>query len=281
MPSPVLPSTPLGEVGEDVHLGRVPPEEEGLVVLRRALHEVHRLRVDFLVDRLHALARQRSSVRDAAIAEAVNDPAWPESCLERWILGIVGVLGFLLGIEVIEVAEELIEAVRGRQHVISVAKMVLSELPRCIALRLEQRGERRVFLAHALGGAGKTYLRQARPDRGLTGDERRTAGGAALLAVPIGEDSAFTPDAVDVGRSIAHHAEVVGADVELPDVVTPDDEDVGLARGLLPRVGLGAGRGDRGEEHGDHDGDDGARQAAHGDRSGEEDRGLGLGHALP
>jgi hypothetical protein len=33
-------------------------------------------------------------------------------------------------------------------------------------------------------------------------------------------------DAVDVGRLVAHHAVVVGADVELADVVAPDDEDV-------------------------------------------------------
>ena len=37
--------------------------------------------------------------------------------------------------------------------------------------------------------------------------------------------------AIDVGRLVAHHSHVVRADVELPDVVAPDDEDVGL--GLL------------------------------------------------
>src|SRR5262245_46427920 len=31
-----------------------------------------------------------------------------------------------------------------------------------------------------------------------------------------------------VGRPVAHYAEVVGADVVPADVVTPDDEDVGL-----------------------------------------------------
>ena len=34
-------------------------------------------------------------------------------------------------------------------------------------------------------------------------------------------------DAVDVRRLVAHHAHVVGADVELADVVAPDDQDVG------------------------------------------------------
>ena len=35
-------------------------------------------------------------------------------------------------------------------------------------------------------------------------------------------------DTVDVRRLVAHHAHVVGADVEAADVVAPDDEDVGF-----------------------------------------------------
>ena len=60
---------------EDVHAGRVPPEEERLVRLLGALHEVERLRRHLFVDRLHALLRQRAGVRDAAVGEAVNDAA--------------------------------------------------------------------------------------------------------------------------------------------------------------------------------------------------------------
>ena len=47
----------------------------------------------------------------------------------------------------------------------------------------------------------------------LAEDERRAAGGAALLRVGVGEERAFLRDAVDVRRLVAHHAEVVGADV--------------------------------------------------------------------
>ena len=57
-------------------------------------------------------------------------------------------------------------------------------------------------------------------------------GGAALLAVPVGEQRTLGGDAVDVGRLVAHHAVVVGADVELADVVAPDDDDVRLLRVL-------------------------------------------------
>jgi hypothetical protein len=55
------------------------------------------------------------------------------------------------------------------------------------------------------------------------------AAGAALLAVPVGEQGAFLGDAVDVRGAVAHHALVVGADVPVADVIAPDDEDVGLA----------------------------------------------------
>src|SRR5262245_26062148 len=41
---------------------------------------------------------------------------------------IVGMLGLLLGIEVIQIAEELIEPMHGRQKFVAVAEMVLTEL---------------------------------------------------------------------------------------------------------------------------------------------------------
>ena len=59
-------------------------------------------------------------------------------------------------------------------------------------------------------------------------DEGGAAGGAALLAVVVGEEDTLVGDAVDVGRLVAHHAAVVVADVLGADVVTPDDQDVGL-----------------------------------------------------
>ena len=146
-------------------------------------------------------------------------------------------LRLLFRIQVVEVAEELVEAVIGRQHLVAVAEVVLAELAGHVALRLEQTGDGRVFLLHAFGCAGQSDLGQAGAHRRLAGDERGAAGRAALLAVPVGEDGAFFGDAVNVGRLVAHHAHVVGADVELADVVTPDDQDVGLVgcRGRLQR----------------------------------------------
>jgi hypothetical protein len=81
------------------------------------------------------------------------------------------------------------------------------------------------------GVPGQADLGETGTDRRLAGDEGRAAGGAALLAVPVGEQRATLGDAVDVRGAVAHHALVVGADIEAADVVTPDDEDVRLLLG--------------------------------------------------
>ena len=44
-------------------------------------------------------------------------------------------LRLLLGVEVVKIAEELVEAVRRRQDVVAVAEVVLAELPGHVALR--------------------------------------------------------------------------------------------------------------------------------------------------
>ena len=60
--------------------------------------------------------------------------------------------GLVLGIQVIEVAEELVEAVHGGQEFVAVAKMVLAELPGRIALRLQQLGNGRILAGQAFLG---------------------------------------------------------------------------------------------------------------------------------
>jgi hypothetical protein len=47
------------------------------------------------------------------------------------------VFRLVLGVQVIEIAKELIEAVHRRQKIIAVAEMVLAELPGHVALGLE------------------------------------------------------------------------------------------------------------------------------------------------
>ena len=179
----------------------------------------------------HVPKRGSSPGVSAVVAVHLQDAARAELEFELGVLRIVGVLRLVLGIEVIEIAEELVEAMHGRQELVAVAEMVLAELSGHVAERLEQIGERRVLVRQPFFGSRQPDLEQAGAHRALAGDERGAAGGAGLLAVIVGEDRAFVGDAVDVGRAIAHHAAVVGADVPVADVVAHDDEDVRL--GLL------------------------------------------------
>jgi len=157
----------LLQMCEDVHAGGVPPDEERLVRFLGAFHEVQRLGVDLFIDGFHTLLRQRTGVHDPPIREAVNDAARPEPFLEVRILGllrIIRMLRLLLRVQVIEVAEELIEPVVRRQHLITVPEVVLAELPGHVALRPEERGDGRIFLFHALGRARQADLGKTRAD---------------------------------------------------------------------------------------------------------------------
>jgi hypothetical protein len=145
---------------------------------------------------------------------------------EHHVTRVVLVLRFFLGIEVIQVAEELVESVVGREHFIPVAQVVLSELAGSITVRLQELRDRNVLRLEPEIGAREPDLEKAGAEARLARDEGGPARRAALFAVRVGEDHALVGDAVDVGGLVAHHAHVVGADVELADVVAPDDENV-------------------------------------------------------
>ena len=186
----------------------------------------------------------------SGLAQVWSTPRVPNLLAQFGVLEIIGMLGLVLGVQVVERAEELVEAVRGRQVLVEVAQMVLAELAGHVALRLEQFGDGHVFLLQAFLRAGQADLEQAGAEWRLPGDEGRAAGGAALLAVPVGKHRAFLGDAVDVRRLVAHHAVIVGADVPPADVVAPDDEDVGLpAARCRGRRGLGLHRRGRRSRH--------------------------------
>ena len=95
--------------------------------------------------------KRGSSVARPGRGLAVEDAARAEFGAERRVLRIVRVLGLLLGVQVVEVAEELVEAVHGRQELVAVTEMVLAELAGGVAERLEQLGEGRVLLLQADG----------------------------------------------------------------------------------------------------------------------------------
>ena len=62
-------------------------------------------------------------------------PRGPYFFAELRILRVVRVLRLLLGVQVVEVAEELVEAVGGRQELVLVAEVVLAELAGGVAER--------------------------------------------------------------------------------------------------------------------------------------------------
>ncbi len=180
--------------GGDVHARRVVPDEERLVGLLRivAVEEVDDLGRDFLVDPLRSLERQRTFVlalsdswrcrrtcTPASVRGGVRQtvvfgstaPGTSGDAGDRRVLarrrnrllgrGLVDVreAHALHRVEVIQVAPELLEAVRGRQRVGVVAEMVLAELAGVVAEIEQELGERR--------GAGPQIGRAAGQLRGI------------------------------------------------------------------------------------------------------------------
>ena len=86
-----------------------------------------------------------------SVAQRVDHVARAD--LVQQILRVVGMRRVFHRIEVIEVAEELIEAVNGGQELIEVAQVVLAELAGGVALRFERGGDRAGFSRACRSGA--------------------------------------------------------------------------------------------------------------------------------
>ena len=102
-------------------------------------------------------------------------------------LRVVGVARVLHRVEVVEVAEELVEAVDRRQELVEVAQVVLAELAGRVAHRLQRRGDGRRLGRHADRRARLADRGHAGADRELAGDEVGAARRAARLGVVVGE----------------------------------------------------------------------------------------------
>ena len=190
LPLARLPKAPALRVRPEVHVRGVHPEEERLALIMLALDEVDGAVDDLVVDRLHPLLRQRAGVLDLLLAAAshpaAKHPTRPEALLEvREVLGvrIVRVLRLLLGVQVVEVAEELVEAVARRQVLVAIPEVILPELAGRVAERLQELRDRRVPGLEPGLGTRQPHLAQPRPVRALARDERRASRGAALLTV--------------------------------------------------------------------------------------------------
>ena len=142
----------LGDVGAEVHVGGVPPDEEGLTLSMSVPDELDRAIGDIVIDGLHAFFGQWTGVFNGLLPNttetwvhgriidiggfAVHHTTRAKALPELWILGIVGMLRLFLGVEMVKVAIEFIKTVDRGQELIAVAQMVLAKLSGNIALRL-------------------------------------------------------------------------------------------------------------------------------------------------
>ena len=216
--------------------------EERLAVLLGLVHELDGEVADLVVHRLHPLGIERAGVLDLLLADLaparhlgrvvrVRRPAMDHVARAddvQQVLRIVGMRRVFHRVQVIQVAEELVEAVDGGQELIEVAQVVLAELAGGVALRFERGGNRAGFRRDAGLGARLADRGHAGADGQLAGDEVRATRRAARLGVVVGEQHAFLGQLVEVRRPAGHHAAVVGADVPHADVVAHDEDDVGF-----------------------------------------------------
>ena len=113
---------------------------------------------ELLIGGRHPRPGQRAGVVDLlpalTVTPRMQHAARPKRLPEFGILRVIVGLGLLLGIEVVEVAEELVEPMHGRQVSVVVAQVVLAELACGVALHLEQVGDRRRPVGDALRRTG-------------------------------------------------------------------------------------------------------------------------------
>ena len=139
----------------------------------------------------------------------------------------------------IEVAEEFIETVRGRQEFITVAQVVFTELPSRVTQLLEDVGDGRIFFLQTLRRSRHTDFTHPGTEWHLAGNEGGTTCGGALLGVVGGKLRALRGDAVNVWRLVAHQTLIVGAQVQVADIIAKDNYDVRLFSILLRRCRVG------------------------------------------
>jgi len=141
----------------------------------------------------------------------------------RWSFVDVGETHPLHGIQMVQIAPELVEAVGSRQRVGVVAQMVLAELAVVVAEVAQEPGERRRPGPQVGRAAGQLWRDHAGAQRMHSGEECVPPRRAALLGVVVGELRAFLANAIDVRCFPDHQALVVDARLHPADVVTHDE----------------------------------------------------------
>ncbi len=148
--------------------------KNGLPSALRLVDELERLVENLVVDRLHPLRVERSGILDLLLADLaparlhgrIIDVGGPRvehvarADGGQQVLRVVGMRRVFHRVEVIEVAEELVEAVHGRQEFVEIAQVVLAELTGGVAHRLECRRDGHRLRRHADGRASLAYRGQ-------------------------------------------------------------------------------------------------------------------------
>ena len=150
-------------MGAKVHVSKIDPDEHRFSGLGLFFDKFGGTGGDIIIDSLHALLGQRAGVLDLAVGKAVEDPTRPEFLAEFGVLRIIGKFRLFLGIQMIEVAVELVETVGSGQKFILVAQVIFAELSGRIALGFQQLGDSRIFLLSPRSAPGiPTLLKPVR-----------------------------------------------------------------------------------------------------------------------
>ena len=145
---------------------------------------------------------------------------------EGGVCRVIGEFRLFFGIEVIEVAEEFVEAVRCRERLVAVAYVILAELGCGITEAAKQAANGRVKLTHPHGCTWESHFGETRPNAVLAGKECGAASRAGSLAIVVQELHSFFCQPVDVGRVVAHNPITVTTEVRDADVVAEDHQNV-------------------------------------------------------
>ena len=118
---------------------------------------------DVVVDGLHAFLVQRAGILDAAVGEGVDNAPGAKTLAEGRVFGVIGMLRLVFGVQVIQIAVELVETMVGRQVLILVAQVIFAKLAGGVAMGLEQFGDGRIFGCKPTFAPGKpTFVRPVR-----------------------------------------------------------------------------------------------------------------------
>ena len=121
---------------EDVQTSCAVPEEEGLLVLGLAIDEVERLGHDLIVKCLHPLGRQWPFVFGRTIGGPGDHSARIKLLAELGISRTVWIFEVFVTVQVIEIAEILVETMTMWQMIFEVAQVILTKLSCGVTLRL-------------------------------------------------------------------------------------------------------------------------------------------------